>query len=55
LGEEKKFETTVGFPTIQVQKIVETLARFLSRKQFETTVGFPTIPVKKFLTLYQEL
>jgi len=42
---KKKFETTVGFPTIPVQKSVETMARFESVKKLETTVGFQTIPV----------
>ena len=45
----KKFETTVGFPTIPVQNIVATMARFLRGKKFETTVGFPTIPVQKIV------
>jgi len=29
----KKFETTDGFPTIPVQKMVETMARFESEKK----------------------
>ena len=47
----KKFETTVGFPTIQVQKIVETMATFVKEEKFETTVGFPTIPVEKIVEI----
>ena len=46
-GRGKKFETTDGFPTIPVQKSVETMARFLRGKKFATTDGFPTIPVPK--------
>ena len=42
----KKFETTVGFATIPVQTIVETMARFERVKKLETTVGFPAIPVQ---------
>ena len=33
-GRRKKFETTDGFPTIPVQKSVETMARFGRRKKF---------------------
>jgi len=29
----KKFKQTVGFPTIPVQKIVETMARFVTGKK----------------------
>ena len=47
LGRRKKFETTDGFPTIPVQKSIETMARFGRGKNFKTTVGFPTIPVQK--------
>ena len=39
-------ETTVGFATIPVQIIFETMARFVRRKKCETTVGFLTIPVQ---------
>ena len=46
-GRRKKFGTTDGFPTIPVQKSVETLARFVRGKKFETTDGFPIIPVQK--------
>ena len=46
-GKRKKFETTDGFPTIPVQKSVETMARFGRRKKFETTDGFQTIPAQK--------
>ena len=46
-GKRKKFETTDGFPTIPVQKSVETKARFGRRKKFETTDGFQTIPAQK--------
>ena len=44
-GRGKKFETTDGFPTITVPKIVETMARFVRGKKFEAKDGFPTIPV----------
>ena len=43
----KKFETTDGFPTIPVEKSVETMARFVRGKRFETTDEFPTILVQK--------
>ena len=43
----KKFETTDGFPTIPVEKTVETMARFVRGKRFETTDEFPTILVQK--------
>ena len=46
-GRRKKFETLDGFPTIRVQKSVETMARFVRGKKFETTDGFPIIPVQK--------
>ena len=46
-GRRKKFETTDGFPTIPVQKSVETMARFVRGKKFETTDRFPIIPVQK--------
>ena len=46
-GRRKKFESMNGFPTIPVQKSVETMARFVKRKKFETTDGFPTIPLQK--------
>ena len=46
-GRGKKFETTDGFPTIPVQKNVETRARFGRGKKFETTDGFPTISEQK--------
>ena len=36
-GRGKKFETTVGFPTIPVQESVETMARFVREKKFEPT------------------
>jgi len=52
LCEEEKFETTVGFPTIAVQSVVETMARFVRGKQFETAVGFPTRPVDKIVSKY---
>ena len=51
----KTFETTVGFLTIPVQKIVETMARLEIKKKFETTVGFATIPVQKVLKLWLDL
>jgi len=51
LWDGKKFETTVGFPTIPVQKIVKAMARFVEEKNSETMVGFPTIPVQKLLQL----
>ena len=44
-GRREKFETTHGFPTIPVQKSVETMARFVRGKKFETTDGFAIIPV----------
>ena len=37
LEEEKKFETTVGLPTIPVQESVETMARFVRGKKLEAT------------------
>ena len=46
-GRRKNFETTDGFPTIPVQKSVETMARFVRGKKFETTDRFPIIPVHK--------
>ena len=46
-GRGKKFETTDGFPTIPVQKSIETMARFGRGKNFKTTDGFPTIPLQK--------
>jgi len=46
-GRRKKFETTDGFPTIAVQKSVETMARIGRGKKFETTDRFPIIPVQK--------
>ena len=46
-GRRKKFETTDGFPTVSVEKSVETMARFGRGKTFETTDGFPIIPVQK--------
>ena len=36
-----------GFPTIPVQKSVETMARFERGKNLKTTNGFPTIPEQK--------
>jgi len=33
LGEEKKFETMVGFPTIPVQIVFETMARCVRGKK----------------------
>jgi len=32
-----------------VQKIVETLARFVREKNFQPSLGFPTIPAQKRL------
>ena len=46
-GRRKKFATTDGFPTVPVEKSVETMARFVRGKKFETTDGFPIIPVQK--------
>ena len=44
----KKFETTDGFPTIPVQKSVETYGYICEEeKTFKTWDGFPTIPVPK--------
>ena len=34
---------------IPVQKVVETMARFVRGKKFETTDRFPTIPVRKIV------
>jgi len=45
LWKEKKCEATVGFPTIPVQIVFETMARFVRGKKW-TTVGFPRIPVQ---------
>ena len=43
----KKVETTDGFPTIPVQKSVETMAKFVRGKTFQTTDGFPMIPCER--------
>ena len=43
----KKFETTDGFPTIPVQKSVETMARFVRGKKFETTMDLQQSNLKK--------
>ena len=43
----KMFETTDGFPTILVQKCVESMARFVRGKKFETTDKFLRITVQK--------
>jgi len=42
----KKFETTVGFPTILVRKLLNLWVDLGQEKKFQTTVGLPTIPVK---------
>ena len=47
-GRGKKFETTDIFPTIPVQKIVETMAKFGGGKKFKTTDGLQTIPVSSY-------
>jgi len=51
----KKFEATVRFPVVPVQKIVEPMTRSVTGKTFETTVGFLTIPVQKLLKLWLDL
>ena len=48
----KSVETTDGFPTIPVQKSVETMARFFSGKKLETTDGFQESQCKKALKLW---
>ena len=51
----KKFETTDGFPTIPVQKRVETMARFVRGKKFETTMDLQQSNLKKVLKLWLDL
>ena len=44
-GRVKKFETTDGFPTIPVQKVLQTMASLSEEKslkqRFQTTDGLP--------------
>ena len=51
----KKFETTDGFPTIPVQKSVETMARIVRGKKFETTMDLQQSKLKKVLKLLLDL
>ena len=39
-GRRKKFETTDGFPTIPVQKSIETMARFGRGKTLKERMDF---------------
>ena len=54
-GRGKKFETTDGFPTIPVEKSVETMARFVRGKKFETTMDLQESNLKKVLKLWLDL
>ena len=54
-GRRNKFETTGGFPTIPVQKSVETMARFVRGKTFETTMDLQQPNLKKVLKLWLDL
>ena len=39
-GRRKKFARTDGFPTVPVEKSVETMARFVRGKKFEQRMDF---------------
>ena len=48
----KNFKTTDGFPTIPVQKGVETMARFRRRKSLTQRMDFQQSQCKKVLKLW---
>ena len=51
-GRGKNFTTTDGFPTIPVQKRVETMARFGREKSFKQRMDFQQSQCKKALKLW---
>ena len=54
-GRGKKFETTDGFPTIPVQRSVETMGRFVREKSLKQRMDIKQSQWKKALKLWPDL